>query len=154
MTRTKSQSNSADFPADATHCDVTVDKKAAKALASATEKYGHLIPTVIFRAGDGKHLLVRIHCTVPGCKAERIVATSDLFQCRTCVDHKGWDKDAAPKAKAPKAEKAPRKGSKSKDAPKGTRKAPAQKKATPRARKGKRIQSREDFIAAATGKGE
>ena len=149
MPRNKPQGNSADFPSDATLCDLTVDKKAAKALDNAKSKYGHLVPTVIFRAADGKHLLVRIRCTVPGCDAERVVATSDVFQTRTCIPHRGWDKDAAPKAEKPTEKRA-----RSKAAPKDGRKTRKQEKATPRGRRGKRIRTREDFIAAATGKGE
>lgn len=134
MSRSKTQSNSADFPSDATICDLTTDKKAAKALDNAKSKYGHLVPTVIFRAADGRHLLVRVRCTVPGCETERVVATSDVFQTRTCVPHRGWDKDAAPKA-----EKTSPKPSKTEEAPKQGRKSRRAPKASPRARKGKTL---------------
>ena len=143
MRKSESSEKSAVVPADAVLLSPSSDKKAAKALENIKAKYAHVDTQMIWRARDGKHLIVVIRCTVPGCAEERCCFTSDAFQTRTCVAHKGWDKSAAPKA-----EKAVGKRSRSKDAPKGTRKSRTARKGTPRARKAK------TNATVATGKGE
>ena len=135
-----SSQNSANVPSGAVECDVSTDKKAAKALANATEKYAHVVPGAIWRDADGKHLRVLILCTDPGCTSKRSVFTSDCFQVTTCADHK----KSATKPIAPKAEKAPRKGARSKDAPKVTKKARGEKKGNRKAPRGKRTAAKSD----------
>lgn len=151
MKRNQPQGNSAHIPTDATLCDIATDRKAAKALDNAKGKYPHVLPNNIWRAPDGKHLMVLIRCTHPGCQEERAIFTSDCFQVSTCAAHK---KGKAPTAPAAEAKKSPGKRVRSKDATKGGRKAPKAGKGNGRGRKGKRIRTRQDFIAAATGKGE
>jgi hypothetical protein len=131
MTRSTSQAHSAHIPSDATLCDVATDKKASKALEAATTKYAHVLPGNIWRAGDGKHLLVVIRCTTPDCEAQRCVATSDCFQVKHCLDHKGGKV-----AKTETPEKAPA-GVRSNRGTKGGRKAPKARKGNGKARKGR-----------------
>lgn len=151
MKRNQPQGNSALIPSNATLCEIATDKKAAKALDNAKGKYAHVLPENIWRAPDGKHLMVLIRCTHPGCEAQRPIFTSDCFQVSTCIDHKKGKASAAPAVEV--TEKAGKRV-RSKDATKGGRKAPKAGKGNGKARKPRRIRTREDFIAAATGKGE
>lgn len=141
----KSNQKSANVPSGAVLCDVTTDKKAAKALANATTKHAHVEPGNIWRHADGKHLVVLILCTHPGCTKERAVFTSDVFQTKFCVDHRAEARIAFRKSeKAPKAEKAVGKRVSSKDASKGTRKGKKAEKATRKAPKGKGKSAKSD----------
>src|SRR5438132_539999 len=98
MSRSTTQKNSALIPSDATPCDVATDPKALKALKNVGIKYKHAIPDRIWRLGS--HLMVVIRCQHPGCETERLVATSDVFQTKTCIEHRKGS--AAPTTKRAK----------------------------------------------------
>ena len=128
MTRHSSEGNSALIPSDAHLCDLSKDVKAAKALAKMQEKYPHALTDQAWR--HEKKIGVLISCTHPGCSAQRFVHSSDLFQVKTCSDHRKG-------ATAPAAEKAPA-GVRLKGGRKGGRKAPRARKGSGKARKARR----------------
>lgn len=77
-------------------------KRAAKSKAKAKRisadeietKYPHVISgTLEFDANVGKQS-VEIACQHEGCEETRRVFTSDLFQVRTCVEHKAEERKA------------------------------------------------------------
>ena len=133
MRKSNSSEKSVLIPADAVLCDVSTDKKAAKALEAIRSKYAHAMTEQVWR--HEKKIGVLIACTSPGCSAQRFLHSSDLWQCDTCPEHR----KGATKPVAPKPEKGPRRGARSKDAPKATRKSRKAPKATRRARKARSV---------------
>lgn len=123
MNRSTSQGNSAQNSSQPVLCDIKEDTKAAKSLQNAKSKYAHVVPDNIWRLG--KHLMVLIRCTAPDCKAERMIATSDAFQVKTCIEHKGGKvaKDSEQAPKATKSKRPTKDGKKDSRATKGNGKA-------------------------------
>lgn len=151
MTRRSSEGNYALIPTGATLCDIVTDRKAAKTLDNAKGHYPHVLHDDNWRTPGGKHPMVLIRCTHPGCQRERAIFTSDWFQVSPCAADR---KVKAPTITVAEAKLSPRERVRSKDAPKGDRRAPKARKGGGRGRKGKRFRTREDFVAAATGEGE